>query len=230
MTVLQNFFSGGSPAALLFDLDGTLVDSVPDIATALVGTLRELQLPEPTEEQSREWVGNGAKKLVQRGLAWATDKTVEDIDDEVLKTAHEIFLRQYRLSNGVNSRLYDGVLEALDHWHRQAIPMALVTNKPIQFVPKLLADLNIADYFSVLLGGECVEQKKPNPMMLFAACEQLGVKPEQCLMVGDSRNDIAAARAANMPVVAVDYGYNHGRPVAMENPDLLLGDLRELLD
>ena len=226
---LKQLFPDCPPQAILFDLDGTLVDSVPDIAVAIVNTLLELALPEPTENQVREWVGNGAKVLVRRGLAWAKNSSEDTISADELDTAHQVFLRHYRDSNGNNSRLYAGVSDALQQWQARAIPMAVVTNKPIQFVPKLLADLNIADYFSVLLGGECVAEKKPNPMMLFAACEQLGVNPKNCLMVGDSRNDIRAARAADIPVVAVDYGYNHGRPVAEEQPDLVVSNLTELL-
>ncbi|MFA7555292.1 MAG: phosphoglycolate phosphatase [Spongiibacteraceae bacterium] len=218
------------PQAILFDLDGTLVDSVPDLTMALRGAFAELDLPEPVEAQVREWVGNGALALVQRGLAWAKKLDVSAVDSAELNQLYTAFLQHYRTTSGIYSRLYQGVSEALAQWQRQAMPMAIVTNKPLQFVPKLLADLGIADYFSVLIGGECVAERKPSPTMLFHACEQLQFKPEMCLMVGDSRNDVEAARAAMMPVVAVDYGYNYDRPVAEECPDLVVSSLTELLD
>lgn len=220
---------GQEPEALLFDLDGTLVDSVPDIAVAVDAMLQDLERQPVGEPQVRQWVGNGALKLVERALAHSFDCEEDAVSREQLNAAHQYFLRHYEQSNGQYSRLYPGVIEALTIWAEQSLPMAIVTNKPIQFVPHLLANLGIADFFGVRLGGECVPQKKPHPGMLFAACDLLGARPRHCMMIGDSRNDIAAARAAQMPVIAVNYGYNHGRPVAQENPDRVIADLRELL-
>lgn len=221
--------TGQPPEALLFDLDGTLVDSVPDIAVAVDAMLQDLGFAVAGEQQVRRWVGNGARVLVQRALAFSLGCEQAAVEDADLTRAHRYFLRHYQQSNGRHSVLYPGVSEALQAWHQRGLPMAIVTNKPIQFVPHLLNSLGIGDCFKVLLGGECVSDKKPHPMMLLSACEQLRVAPERCVMIGDSHNDVQAARAAGMPVVAVSYGYNHGRSVACEEPDLLVADLRELM-
>lgn len=220
---------GSPPQALLFDLDGTLVDSVPDIAVAVDGMLVDLGFSPVGESQVRGWVGNGALKLVQRALAFSFGCNEQAVDEYSLGVAHQQFLAHYQQSNGSHSRLYEGVREALQAWSHQGIAMAVVTNKPIQFVPALLESLDIQQYFPVQLGGECVEHKKPHPEMLHEACRQLGVKPGSSIMIGDSRNDVAAARAASIPVVAVSYGYNHGRPVVEEMPDKVIDDLRDLL-
>lgn len=220
---------GQPPQALLFDLDGTLVDSVPDIAVAVDAMLATLGFPAAGEQRVREWVGNGALKLVQRSLAFSLDSEESVVDREQLQTAHQHFLRHYQVSNGCHSRLYPGVADSLAAWAQQGMAMAIVTNKPVQFVPTLLANLSIEHYFQVCLGGECVAARKPDPTMLLQACEHLNTSVANVVMIGDSANDIEAARRAGIPVVAVDYGYNHGRPVAEENPDGIISDLRELL-
>ena len=263
------------PRALLFDLDGTLVDSVPDLAVAVDNTLEELGFDRAGEHRVREWVGNGAVKLIQRALAFAMSvkdhgapvpesqhaktansanlnpksfgakalnssvldssavhlKTLnpKTLNPKVINQAHQLFLRHYQRGNGQFSRLYPGVRTALTYWQQQSMPMAIVTNKPIQFVPHLLAHLNIEQYFSVLVGGECTAQKKPSPMPLYYACQQLSVDPGLCLMIGDSRNDVQAARSAAMPVVAVSYGYNHGEPIELAQPDRVIDQLDELM-
>ncbi|WP_200821256.1 phosphoglycolate phosphatase [Oceanicoccus sp. KOV_DT_Chl] len=227
---ISQLFPESNPRAILFDLDGTLVDSVPDIAAAIINTLSELKLPLPTELEVRAWVGNGALMLVQRGLAWAKQVKIEAVAEADLAKAHAIFLHHYQQSNGANSRLYPGVNEALAQWQQQAMPMAVVTNKPIQFVPNLLAGLGVDQYFKVLVGGECVAERKPAPMMLLHACEQLGVAPAACLMVGDSRHDVQAAKAANIPVAAVNYGYNHGEAIELSAPNCVVANLLDLFN
>lgn len=222
-------FSNDCPQALLFDLDGTLVDSVPDLAVAVDATLVAIQLPPAGELRVRQWVGNGAVKLIARALADANNVTEQAVCQQQLDQAHQLFLGHYAECNGRYSRLYAGVKPMLAAWQRRHIPLAIVTNKPIQFVPQLLAQLSIADYFSLLVGGECVAEKKPSPLPLLFAAEQLRVNPQQCLMVGDSRNDVLAAQAALMPVVALRDGYNHGEPIALVSPDLIVDSCNELL-
>lgn len=216
---LQRRFDGQSPAALLFDLDGTLVDSVPDLAVAVDATLQALDVPLAGEPRVRQWVGNGALRLMQRALAFALGVDESQLSEGAVGQAHQLFLQHYQRSNGVASRVYPTVIESLQRWQQQQRPMAVVTNKPLQFVPALLAQQKLAEYFSVLVGGECTPHKKPSPQPLLYACEQLLVDPTQCLMIGDSSNDVLAARAAGMPVVAVSYGYNHGEPIAAAKPD-----------
>jgi phosphoglycolate phosphatase len=113
----------------------------------------------------------------------------------------------------------------LEILQQQIIPMAIVTNKPIQFVPGLLSSLGIGRYFKVLVGGECTDKRKPSPQPLIHACGLLELKPALCLMVGDSQHDINAAKAAGMPVVAVDYGYNHGEAIELSKPDWVVDNL-----
>ena len=225
----------------MFDLDGTLVDSVPDLAVAVDNMLEQLGFAGAGEQRVRGWVGNGAAKLVQRALAFALSTGpaggaaagIESADgapdDAAVNSALQIFLQFYQQCNGAYSRLYSGVSPALQHWQRHTIPMAIVTNKPLQFVPELLSRLGIEHYFSVLVGGECTARKKPSPQPLYYACRQLGVDPGACLMIGDSRNDVQAARSAAMPVVAVSYGYNHGEPIAWSQPDRVIDRLDELI-
>ncbi len=211
------------PQAVLFDLDGTLVDSVPDLAIAVDTAFKELGLPQPGEDRVRSWVGNGALKLIERAMAFTLPD--EEVNPQQLKHAHQQFLFQYSISNGNASRLYDGVTVALEKLEQQNIPMAVVTNKPIQFVPGLLSHLGIGHFFKALVGGECTPERKPSPLPLFHACRLLGAEPALCLMVGDSRHDVNAAKAAGMPVVAVDYGYNHGEAIELSKPDWVTGSL-----
>lgn len=229
MGILQSHFQGGLPSAILFDLDGTLVDSAPDLAVALDQTLNELDLEPVGEARVRNWVGNGARTLVQRALAHVHNANEKDISAENIESTLALFLARYQQINGKYSRLYPGVESALDYWRGQQIEMAVVTNKLREFVPKLLSQLGIDGYFQVLVGGECVAQRKPSPMMLYHACDQLGVDPGHCLMVGDSRHDIGAAKAAAIPVAAVNYGYNHGEAVALSKPDWVVSSFIDLL-
>jgi phosphoglycolate phosphatase len=218
---------GRPPQALLFDLDGTLVDSVPDLAAAVDAMLDDQGLPAAGEERVRQWVGNGAVKLVQRALAYG--RVCSESELENWQAAHRQFLIHYRGCASHYSRLYDGVEQALLHWHKNHISMAVVTNKPLNFVPDILQHFGIAHCFQFLVGGECLPERKPSAQPLLHACRQLNVEPTRALMVGDSSNDIVAARAAAMPVVAVSYGYNHGQPIEASGPDWVVDSLLELL-
>lgn len=221
--------AGTSPQALLFDLDGTLVDSVPDLAVAVEATLQALGFAPAGEHRVRQWVGNGARRLMQCALAHSLDIAEGQLPAASLDQAHRLFLQHYRHSNGAASTVYPGVIDSLRRWQQQQRPMAIVTNKPLPFVPQLLAGLGLDGFFSVLVGGECTATKKPSPEPLLYACAQLQVDPGRCLMVGDSRNDVLAARAAQMPVVAVSYGYNHGEPIAAAKPDWLVDSLAAIV-
>lgn len=213
--------------ALLFDLDGTLVDSVPDIAPAIDAMLADLGRAPAGEDRVRFWVGNGGRMLVRRALAF--DAAGVPDDDPSLPAAMESFFAHYQRSNGRCSRLYPGVAEALDAFAARGLPMAVITNKPARYIEPLFSALGILHHFAVLLGGDSLPVKKPDPEPLVRACERLSIPPSRALMVGDSRNDIEAARAAGCPVVAVDYGYNYGRPIALDRPDRVVSDLRDLL-
>lgn len=222
---MQRLFDGQLPEALLFDLDGTLVDSVPDLAWAIQQMLAALSLPSATEQQVRDWVGNGAVKLVERALKQSSEEQAEALFDE----AYVCFLEQYRDHLAVDTCLYEGVRPFLSYAQAEKIPMAVVTNKPYAFSQSILKSLQLSEFFSVVIGGDSCAEKKPHPMPLLEAARQLGVRAERCLMVGDSINDVSAARAASMPVVAVPYGYNHGQPIENAQPDLIVARLDQLI-
>ncbi len=209
----------------MFDLDGTLVDSVPDIAVAVDAVLVELGFKAAEEGRIRAWVGNGAEVLMRRALAFSLQLSESAVEQRRVDEALQGFVRHYRVSNGQHSRLYPGVKEALLLLQGQGVEQVVITNKPSQFVPALLAQLGINDFFGLWLGGDSLPVKKPDPAPLQHVLSHYRIPPARALMVGDSRNDIVAARAAGVASLAVTYGYNHGCPVAEESPDWLTDNL-----
>jgi len=217
------------PALVLFDLDGTLVDSVPDLARAVDQMLTALGREPAGAEAVRQWVGNGVDMLVQRALAGRLQVDPAAPQDELFLPALELFKAAYAQANGRVSQVYPGVRELLDHYQASSLPMALVTNKPTAFTQPLLERLGLASYFPVVVCGDTLSRKKPDPAPLRHACEQIGVTPTQALMVGDSQVDVAAARAAGCAVVCVSYGYNRGEPIARAGADRVVDSLAELI-
>ncbi len=228
MNATSPFVNGSTPAAVVFDLDGTLIDSVPSLATAVDLMLMKLQRPEAGIDKVRQWVGNGAAVLVRRALSDSVD-VAKDLDELLAERALRIFLEAYADCVSEGTLLYPGVKEFLENLQSRQIAMAVVTNKPLRFVPEILTSLSIRHYFQLLIGGECLTHKKPHPEPLLHAAHKLGVKPQQLLMIGDSRHDVSAARYALCPVVGVTYGYNHGQPIADCGPDWVVDSLMELL-
>ncbi len=221
-----------------FDLDGTLVDSVPDLALAVDATLSELGLPAAGEARVRDWVGNGSLVLMERALQYATQASEApeassrdriSVDSTLLERAHAAFLEHYGRDPGAHTRLYPGAREALDALHDRGIPLALVTNKPHAFIAPLLEGLGLAEHFALCLGGDSLPEKKPDPAPLLHVAAHFRVPPAACLMVGDSRHDIAAGRAAGFRTLAVPYGYNHGEPVSASGPDAVVDSLSQLV-
>ena len=227
MTALHQLFGGELPRLVMFDLDGTRLDSVPDLAAAVDRMLGQLGRPPAGVVKVRDWVGNGSKVLVRRALAEDLDYSA--ISEEQAAPAHQLFLTAYADCHAL-STVYPGVRECLDWLQARAVPLALVTNKPTQFVGPLLAEKGLAGYFQWVLGGDSLPVQKPDPAALNWVLAEAAVAPMQALFVGDSRNDVLAARAAGVPCVALTYGYNHGRPIAEEQPALVLDDLRQLVD
>jgi phosphoglycolate phosphatase len=226
--VLASLCGGKDPAALLFDLDGTLLDSAPDLATAVDQMLVTLGYAAVGEQWVRRWIGNGAQVLVRRALAHAQQVPEAGIDDPQLAEALKVFMACYQACCCQLSRLYDGVIGALQHWQHCGIAMACVTNKPGRFTQPLLAHYGLLGFMPVAVSGDSLSLKKPAPEPLLHACELMSVRPSSAVMVGDSVNDVLAARAAGMPVACVDYGYNHGEPIATAGPDSVISSLIEL--
>lgn len=226
---MKHLFKGQNPELVLFDLDGTLIDSVPDLAEAVDSMLLTLGREAVGVSHVRHWVGNGAPMLVKRALTGEQEPDDSALDDALFEQAFELFMEAYGNNTAHSSELYPGVVACLEGLKRRGIRMGLVTNKPIRFTYPLLEEFGLSGFFDVVLGGDSLPVKKPDPGQLFHAMQELGVKPENTLMVGDSRNDIGAAKAAGCPVVAVPYGYNHGEPVELSQPDLIVEQLDQLV-
>jgi phosphoglycolate phosphatase len=213
------------PEMVLIDLDGTLVDSVPDLTRSVDAMMAALDRPPRGEAAVRDWVGNGVERLVKRALIGALDGEPEPADYE---RAYPIFLALYAAHNGERSRLYPGVREGLDALAARGLKLGCVTNKAACFTEPLLAALGVADRFGIIISGDTLPEKKPSPLPLLHAAEHFGVAPAAALMVGDSISDVKAARAAGFPVVCVSYGYNHGQDIREAAPDAVIDALAEL--
>jgi phosphoglycolate phosphatase len=222
---LQALFGGELPRLVMFDLDGTLVDSVPDLAAAVDAALLQLGRAPAGVARVRDWVGNGAPVLVRRALAGQLDHS--GVDEELGRQALALFMEAYAGGHELTT-VYPGVEATLGWLRERRVPLAVVTNKPERFVAPLLQEKGLGR-FDWIVGGDTLPQQKPDPAGLLHVMRLAGAAPEQSLFVGDSRNDVRAARAAGVRVAALRYGYNHGRPIEEEQPDLILADLRELL-
>jgi len=186
--------------------------------------------PEHGEAAVRNWVGNGVERLVRRALVGQLDGEPDDADfDE----AYPIFLDLYAENTSKRSCLYPGVKEALDYMKGESYQLGCVTNKAAQFTEPLLADLGVKDYFGILVCGDTLMKKKPDPLPLLHSARHFGAAPERSLMIGDSISDVKAARAAGFQIVCMSYGYNHGVDIREAEPDAVMDsmiEIRELLE
>lgn len=226
MSAAQALFAGRLPRLVMFDLDGTLVDSVPDLAAAVDKALICMGRAPAGLEQVRHWVGNGARVLVRRALAGGIEH--EGVSEEDTERALALFMDAYADSHAL-TEVYPGVVDTLKWLKKQGVELALITNKPERFVAPLLDEMGLGKFFRWIVGGDTLPQQKPDPAALLFVMKAAGVAPGEALFVGDSRNDVLAAKAAGVRSVGLTYGYNHGRPIAEEQPSLVLDDLRQLL-
>jgi len=213
------------PQLILIDLDGTLVDSVPDLAYCVDEMMSGIGRPPHGEARVRDWVGNGVERLVRRALVGQLEG---EPDQAEFERAYPLFLELYARHNGERSRLYPGVREGLDMLASGNSQLGCVTNKAAQFTEPLLGALGIRDYFGLVISGDTLPEKKPDPMPLLHAAESFGIEPGEALMLGDSVSDVKAARAAGFGIVCVSYGYNHGRDISEANPDAVIDSFVEL--
>ena len=215
------------PKLIMIDVDGTLVDSVPDLAYCIDEMMQKLGLRKWGETKVRHWVGNGIPKLVERALTGELEgRPIKDVFD----IAYPIFLDLYEDNTAQRSYLYDGVREGLDYLKSQGYQLGCVTNKSEQFTHPLLKVLCIFNDFKIIISGDTLAKRKPDPMPLLYCAEHFNLKPEECLMLGDSVSDVKAARAAGFDIICMSYGYNHGNDIADENPDLVIDSMSQLSD
>ena len=214
-----------SPRAVLFDLDGTLLDTIADLADAANLMLAELGRPARTQVEIHSFVGKGIPNLVWRCMTEGARATETEVEAAVA-----VFRRHYALVNGASTTIYPGVLETLQTLRARDLRLAVVTNKAEAFTLPLLERMEIAHYFDTVVSGDTLPVKKPDPATVRLACERLGVTPTQALMIGDSANDALAAQGAGMPVLLVTYGYSEGVPVDTIECDGLLSNAFQALD
>ena len=228
MTILDSLFPDTPPKLVMFDLDGTLVDSIPDLATAIDQMLHHLDRPAAGVDKVRLWVGNGAATLVKRALADSMSTAdLESIPEDIYDEGFRHFLIQYHKVNGDKSTLYPGVIEVMKKLAAEECILAIVTNKPGRFTDQLLNKLGI--HFNYVISGDTLENKKPAPDQLVYCMQEANCTAAETVMIGDSVSDVAAAKAVNVPVICVSYGYNHGKSIHEASPDAVIDSLIELL-
>jgi phosphoglycolate phosphatase len=214
---------------ILFDLDGTLIDSVPDLCSAVNHMLIQLDKQSFSEDIIRKWIGNGATLLIQRALLGKA-QVDEDIDKELFLKAKDIFFEFYKDNLHDKTILYDGVKDTLEELKNRNYKMAIVTNKPYKFVSPLMEYFELSDIFDIYLGGDSLDERKPHPMPLLYCVEQFDTRIEDVVMVGDSKNDILAAKNANIDSIAVNYGYNYGEDIKIYNPNIVIDKFSKILE
>lgn len=214
--------------AILFDLDGTLIDSAPDLALAINHTLTSIGREKIDPMIIRTWVGNGASVLVQRGLSGKTEID-KNLDPKLLEKALAIFLAFYAKNLCVDTVTYPHVRSSLKILKAKGYQLAIVTNKPYDFIQPILDGLDLNGLFELLVGGDSLDKRKPDPLPLHYTCEKLGVSVSQCVMVGDSKNDILAANAAQMQSIGLSYGYNYGEDINEHGPDISFDDFADII-
>ncbi len=214
---------------ICFDLDGTLIDSVPDLALAVNEMLAELGRETFSEDTIRFWVGNGAQMLVKRALLGKREAD-EAVEEALFAEALEVFLSFYEKRLCTATRPYPYVLETLRELKKKGYRLTIVTNKPVEFVGPILKGLEFEELIEYYLGGNSLERKKPDPLPLQYLCRETGIGIDECVMVGDSKNDIQAANACNMQSIGVTYGYNYGEDISVYGPSVIVDDFSDISD
>ncbi|MDY0330676.1 MAG: phosphoglycolate phosphatase [Thiomonas sp.] len=208
---------------VMFDLDGTLVETAPEIADAVNDLLRDQQLPEVSEHLIRAWIGQGTRALMLHAYAHATGLEEETVRRTgTLDILMPRFAAFYAERTGKRSRLYPDVLSTLKALRAAQVRIALVTNKEQRFTTTVLMVHGIRHFFDMVVAGDTLEAKKPDPLPVRYCLDAFKLQPDRALFVGDSETDVATARAAGVPIWAVPYGYNHGKSIALASPDRII--------
>lgn len=215
------------PELVLFDLDGTLVDSAPDIAAAAEAARDEFGLPRLSVARIKSFIGNGADRLIHRAL---TDDIDGEADAEMFEIGRRRFIGYYAENICTKSRAYSGVTQTLTRLEHLGCRLGCVTNKPGRFSEPLLKSLGLRQYFTVVVSGDSLPTQKPDPAPLLHAAARCATRPQRCLVVGDSPTDIKAARNAGMAVACVKYGYATLASIEALAPDALLDSMQQIFD
>jgi len=210
---------------VMVDLDGTLIHTAPDLANCANRMLRDLGRKDWPLEKVMTWIGNGVPRLVKRAL---TGEMMAEPDAALYDKALALFEKHYAAAVSEFSRPFPGVIEGLDRLAAAGFQLACITNKAEAFTLPLLRNLGLYDYFKLVLSGDSLPKQKPDPLPLQHACRHFGIAPDHGVLIGDSSNDVQAARAASMPVICVTYGYNHGHDIRESHPDAVVGSLAEV--
>ncbi len=213
---------------ILYDLDGTLIDSAPDLSRSINHMLISMGKDRFDDDTIHHWVGNGSQVLVKRALVGKRDFD-EDIDSELFDKAFKIFMDHYRdnLCNG--TYLYPSVQNTLEKLKKYKYKQVIVTNKPAEFVQPIIDKLGIDEYIDYFIGGDSLSVKKPDPAPLLHICKKFELEISECIMIGDSRNDILAAKACGMDSIAVSYGYNYGEDISIYDPSVTVDKLSDII-
>lgn len=210
---------------VMIDLDGTLIHTAPDLATAANRMLEDLKMDTYPDEIVQTWIGNGVGRIVKRAL---TGTMQGEPEQALFKTGLALFQQHYAAGLSDRSRPYPGVVEGLDSLQQMNFDLACITNKTEKFTLPLLEALGLRDYFKLVISGDSLAKRKPDPLPLTHACDYFKITPDQGVLIGDSINDVQAAQAAGMPVICVDYGYDQGLDLTQSNPDAMIGSLADL--
>ena len=211
-------------AGVIVDLDGTLLDTAEDLAAGVNAMLADLGRPALPIARVTRYVGKGAEVLVHRALTDSLDGRVDAGDFE---PASRAFLAHYARENGNRARCYPGVVEGLAAMRAKGLRLAVVTNKPAAFTVPLLARTGLEHWFELVVSGDTLARRKPDPLPMLHVADAWGLPPARVVAIGDSLNDAQAARAAGMPVITVPYGYNEGLDVRSLDVDAIVGSLLE---
>src|SRR3989338_718936 len=210
---------------VMIDLDGTLIDTVPDLAAAANRMLADFGRAGRDESHYRKWIGNGVPRFVKRALIGEMQAEPETA---LFERALALFRKQYGAAVADLSRPYAGVVDGLERLSAMGFELACITNKAEAFTVPLLKQLDLYKCFKLVLSGDSLPKQKPDPLPLMHACKHLGITSDHGVLIGDSSNDVEAARAAGMPVICVTYGYNHGHDIRESHPDAVVDSLADV--
>ncbi len=218
------------PALMIFDLDGTLAHTMPQLAVAVRQMCERLGFEKPSFAQVADYIGNGIPLLIARSLKQDVNAKAQDLDEALAKKAREIFNEVYFQGLDKNYELYPLVKEFLAYAKERGIKLAVLTNKAQSFAVPLLGYMGIASFFDLILGGEILKERKPDPTPVRFIMDKFNATPQDTVMVGDSVNDFLAGQNAGTCVVAFTFGYNRGLDVRDSKPDYVFDSYKQLLD